>query len=99
MTEPCTISADPHFFYLTIPGRAPISIPSHRGDILARILSARTIARERGLAVGIGTAGSPTQEMIRAYGAALARNHEVKRAISPTQAAAAKAAEALGIEL
>lgn len=64
--DPCTISADPYFFYLKIPGQSTISIPTHRGDILARILAARTLAREKHMRVRIGQAGAPTQEMVNA---------------------------------
>lgn len=66
-----TVTADPHFFYLTLPGRETVSIPSHRGDILNKILSAHSAARLSGEPARFGTLGNPTQEMIRAFGAAL----------------------------
>lgn len=72
-----TITADPHFFYLTLPGRTPVRIPTHRGDVLARILASRQSAIDRARIeggkpnIGIGTIASPTQYMIEAFCAKL----------------------------
>jgi len=90
-----TISADPYFFYLTLPGRETIKIASHRGDVLSRILSAWSLARMSGEPPKFGTLGNPTQEMVRAFGAALNRKEVYVAPAGKTaaQVASARAAD------
>lgn len=90
-----TVTADPYFFYLTLPGRETVRIASHRGDVLSRILSAWSLARLSGEPPKFGTLGNPTQEMIRAFGAALNRKEVYVAPVGKTaaQVASAKAAD------